>query len=176
MDWQNKNWRKYVRHGDEVISCSEKETQVCAWGAFFLGIVLAVFFSLWSVGLTNMIADVFNSDAVGAVCATVILVPLYIMALVSRYCHDRSIKYVLSEKGVYKIRGWLLKSVTFISYDRITDVHMSRGFVDMICKTGSVHIDTASGNTVDGTSVPELSISGVAEYEEIYDFILSKVK
>lgn len=27
-----------------------------------------------------------------------------------------------------------------------------------------------------GASVPELSISGVAEYEEIYDFILSKVK
>ena len=176
MDRLNKNWRKYIRRGDDVFFCCEIEEQVCAWITFVFGVFFLVFFGFFGALCSAFLADVISNVFVARAVSVVIFVPLYVMAMVAIYMHNRSIKYVLSEKGVYEISGWWLKSVTFVSYDRITDVHMSRGIIDAICKTGCVHIDTASGNTVDGTSVPELSIAGIAEYEEIYDFILSKVK
>ncbi len=167
MDWLNKNWRKFIRQDDDVIFCSEREIQVCACVAFFVGMVLMLIFGMWGWGLEHITKWIVNG---------LILAILDVLVAVAIYMYNRSFKYVLTEKGIYEISGWLLKSVTFVSYGRITDVHMSRGLLDAFCKTGSVHVDTASGNTVEGTSVPELSIDGVAEYEEIYNFILSKVK
>lgn len=175
MDIRNKLWQKFIRKGDKALMCLEPEQRFCAWCTVFFSLFFLYFFGILGTVL-GMFFGIAAGTTVGTIIGVVVAVLLFVLTVISIYLHYRSKKYVLSDKGIYVISGWLLKSVHFVAYNQIVDVELKRGVSDMLSGAGCVLVDTASGNVVNGTSTAELSVAGIADYEEIYEFILGRVK
>lgn len=79
--------------------------------------------------------------------------------------------YKFDNEGVSASWGVIFKRQVYLTYGRIQDIHLSRGLVERWLDLGTVDIQTASGS-----ATAELSIVGLHEYDEIRDFLYSKMR
>ena len=99
----------------------------------------------------------------GLVFQPIIFIPLYF-----RY---HTLKYRFDEEGVHASWGILFRREVSLTYARIQDIHLSRGLVERWLGLGTVQIQTAAGS-----SSAELSIEGTERFEEIRDFLYSRMR
>lgn len=87
------------------------------------------------------------------------------------FCKYLTLKYQFENEGVGASWGVFFKKQVFLTYGRIQDIHVNRGLIERWLGLGTVNIQTASGS-----SGAELSIVGLEEYDEIRDFLYSKMR
>lgn len=85
----------------------------------------------------------------------------------------KSIQYKIEEHEIVIHRGVLQKKVKVVPFQSVTNITISRDPIDRIFYIGSVKIQTAGYS---GEKTPELKIEGIANYNEIYNKIMSSVK
>lgn len=85
----------------------------------------------------------------------------------------KSIKYNIEEHEIVIHRGVIQKKVKVVPFQSITNITISRDPIDRIFYIGSVKIQTAGYS---GEKTPELKIEGIANYNDIYNKIMSSIK
>jgi len=99
----------------------------------------------------------------GAVFQPLIFLPLYFRFHTLRYRFD--------EEGVSASWGILFRREVILTYARIQDIHLSRNILERWLGIGTVQIQTAAGS-----ASAELSIEGTDRFEEIRDFLYSRMR
>jgi uncharacterized membrane protein YdbT with pleckstrin-like domain len=115
------------------------------------------------------------ADAPLWVVAFVIGVPLVVFAFLTWWipAFYQTAAYRLTDDEIEYRRGVFFQQKTTVPYKRITNVNASQGPIQRLVDAGSVGIHTAGYG---GQMGAELTISGVSDYEEIKDQVLTKVR
>ncbi len=100
--------------------------------------------------------------------AALIGFPLVFAPLYLKYI---SLRYQITQEGVGASWGVFHKRQIYLNYSRIQDIHVSRSLVERWLGLGAVEIQTASGS-----AGAELSIVGLEEFDEIRDFLYTKMR
>ncbi len=149
MDFTNKNWKKYIRDDDKVLGHFKASEKSELWTALW-----------WGTGLS--ISMIF----------TIILLPFF---LVWAFTFYKGMNYVISQKGIYYIRGVLFKKIKFIPYTKITDITLKRGLLEStIFNTGTIGISTAGG-TKNPYNPYEITLRYLENYKEVNNLISKKI-
>src|SRR4029077_14856546 len=82
-----------------------------------------------------------------------------------------TLKYRFDEEGVSASWGSLFRREVVLTYARIQDIHLSRNIFERWLGIGTVQIQTAAGS-----SSAEMSIEGTQRFEEIRDFLYSRMR
>jgi uncharacterized membrane protein YdbT with pleckstrin-like domain len=85
----------------------------------------------------------------------------------------RSAQYRLTGEELEYHRGVFLRQKTTVPYDRITNVNAVQGPVQRLLDCGSVAIHTAGYG---GQTGAELTIGAIADYEDVKEQVLEKVR
>jgi uncharacterized membrane protein YdbT with pleckstrin-like domain len=153
------------------------------WYFFFAeGLGLLVIFGLLLIGLALplMIAMFGTFSRIGP---TIFILFLPIAALLFAYVYadfryKKQHYWITNKRIVYK-RGFLGYRVTSIPYERISDIIISRSFVERLFGFGSLHVQTLAGQmTGSGRLGAEGRLLGVPDPEGTQELIfkLSKEK
>jgi putative membrane protein len=67
--------------------------------------------------------------------------------------------------------GILFKRETYLTYRRIQDIHVTRGIIQRWLGLATVSVQTASGS-----SMPEMTIEGVADPDALRDWLYTKMR
>ncbi len=111
----------------------------------------------------KLLAVYFLQSLMALLAFPFVFVPLWFKFL--------TLKYKFDDEGVNASWGLIWKRQVFLTYGRIQDIHVSRGLIERWFNLASVDIQTASGS-----AAAELSIVGLHEYDEIRDFLYSKMR
>lgn len=94
--------------------------------------------------------------------------PITALVLYFRYY---TLRYRFDDKGISISYGILFRREAFLTYARIQDIHVKRNIIERWLSIGTVEIETAAG----GSGGSE-SIVGLTEYEEVRDFLYSRMR
>jgi len=101
-------------------------------------------------------------------CASLIFLPLVLPPLLFRYY---TLRYRFDSESVRKSYGLIFKHEDIVQYARIQDLHMSRGLLERWLGLGTIQIQTASG-----AAMPEVTIEGLTNFEEVRDFLYARMR
>jgi membrane protein YdbS with pleckstrin-like domain len=101
-------------------------------------------------------------------CIGTVMQPLIFLPLYFRY---HTLKYRFDEEGVSASWGILFRREVVLTYARIQDIHLSRNIFERWLGLGTVQIQTAAGS-----ASAELSIEGTEKFEDIRDFLYSRMR
>jgi len=87
------------------------------------------------------------------------------------YFRFQTLRYRFDEEGIHMKVGILFRREVNLTYARIQDIHLRSGILQRWLGLANVQIQTASGS-----SGPELVIEGFKEYEEIRDFLYTRMR
>ncbi len=188
-DWFNNDLSDYIDKKEKVVVDVRKNGKICVWSsvisAFFYALFITFFITIFSIfisGFTSITGEPnFTIILVLASFAFVCGYPLLVWLI---YNSQRSARYILTNHGIYDIRGLIFKSVKFVAYNQITDVSIHKGPIQSLFGAGSIGVGTASGNVVgsvsegSGTihSANELDIESVDNYKKIREIIIKNRK
>ena len=97
--------------------------------------------------------------------------PFFPIVIIPLYLKYNSMKYSIDENGISMSWGILFRNEIHLTYQRIQDIHLSRGIIQRWMGLSTLEIQTASGS-----SQAEMVIEGILETEELRDFLYSKMK
>jgi membrane protein YdbS with pleckstrin-like domain len=90
-----------------------------------------------------------------------------------------SLSYLLSESDIIIEKGFWWKHKSIVPYNRVTNIDIVQGPLSRRFELGKISIQTAGfsgGGSGGSTKAAEAVILGTKNFEEIKDFILSRVK
>ncbi|MET0403542.1 MAG: PH domain-containing protein [Cystobacter sp.] len=90
--------------------------------------------------------------------------------LVSFFRYE-TLRYSFGEDGVSMSWGILFRREVHLTYRRIQDIHVTRNILQRWMGLATVSIQTASGS-----ATPEMEIDGLLEYEQLRDFLYTKMR
>jgi uncharacterized protein len=94
--------------------------------------------------------------------------PITFLPLFFKY---ETLKYKFDDSGVTMSWGILFRRETYLTYQRIQDIHLTRNIIQRWMGLATVSIQTASGS-----AGAEMTIEGLLEAEQIRDFLYSKMR
>ncbi len=97
--------------------------------------------------------------------------PLFPIILVTLYIRYRTLRYTFDEEGVSVRWGALFRRETRINYSRLQDIHLLSNVVERWLGLARVQLQTASGS-----AEAELIIEGLREYDEVRDFLYTRMR
>ena len=105
-----------------------------------------------------------------AITAAMTLVgfPFVILPLYFKY---HTLRYRFDDKGIAMTWGILFRREIYLTYRRIQDIHVTRNIIERWLGLASVAVQTASGS-----SGAEMTIEGVAQAEQLRDFLYRKMR
>ncbi|MGH9458318.1 MAG: PH domain-containing protein [Thermoanaerobaculia bacterium] len=102
---------------------------------------------------------------------SLLLGPFFFVALIPLYFRYHTLRYRFDDEGVSMRWGILFRREITLTYARIQDIHLSSNLVERWLDLGRVQIQTASGS-----ASAEMTIEGLKNFEEIRDFLYSKMR
>ena len=72
-----------------------------------------------------------------------------------------------------------IRSISEMVYSKVFRIKIIRGLIDVLCETGAIGVFVKNPETTKvkgGVACPELTITGIQDYQYVYDFIVSKLK
>ena len=87
------------------------------------------------------------------------------------YFRYRTLRYRFDEEGIHMRVGILFRREVNLTYARIQDIHLRSGFIQRWLGLADIQIQTASGS-----AGAELVIEGFKEFEEIRDFLYTRMR
>jgi putative membrane protein len=103
--------------------------------------------------------------------ATLCIIPFTIIALLPSLFKYNTLRYRFDDEGIFMAWGMLFRREINLTYRRIQDIHVTRNLFQRWMGLATVAIQTASGS-----AKPEMSIEGILRYEELRDFLYSKMR
>ena len=97
--------------------------------------------------------------------------PGVIIMLPYLFCRYYTLRYSFDNEGIHMRVGVFFRRETNLTYARIQDIHLRSGILQRWFGLAEVQVQTASGS-----STPELVIEGFKEFENIRDFLYSKMR
>lgn len=94
----------------------------------------------------------------------IVVLPLFFF----RY---RTLRYRFDDEGIHMRVGVLFRREVNLTYARIQDIHLQSGMIQRWLGLADIQIQTASGS-----SSAELVIEGFKEFEEIRDFLYTRMR
>ena len=82
-----------------------------------------------------------------------------------------TLRYRFDDEGVMMAWGLLWRREIFLTYTRIQDIHLSRGVLERWMGLATINIQTAAGS-----SSAEMAVVGLIEFEQVRDFLYSKMR
>jgi putative membrane protein len=102
---------------------------------------------------------------------SLLLGPIFFVALVPLYYRYHTLRYRFDEEGVSMRWGILFRREIHLTYSRIQDIHLTSNLVERWLGLGKVQIQTASGS-----SKAELMIEGRQDFDAVRDFLYSRMR
>jgi putative membrane protein len=96
------------------------------------------------------------------------LYPIFAIASLIRY---KTLRYRFDDEGVSMRWGILFRREVSLTYARIQDIHLSSNAVERYLDLGKVLVQTASAS-----AGAEIKIEGFREFEQIRDFLYSRMR
>ncbi len=100
-----------------------------------------------------------------------LLGPLFFIILIPRYFRYHTLRYRFDDEGVSMRWGILFRREISLNYTRIQDIHLSSNFVERWLDLARIEVQTASGS-----ASAEMTIEGILEFEQVRDFLYSKMR
>jgi uncharacterized membrane protein YdbT with pleckstrin-like domain len=97
--------------------------------------------------------------------------PGIVFAFPYLYFRYHTLRYRFDDEGIHMKVGILLRREVNLTYARIQDIHLRSGFIQRWLGLADVQVQTASGN-----AGAELVIEGFREYEQIRDFLYTRMR
>ncbi len=97
--------------------------------------------------------------------------PGIIIVLPMLFFRYYTLRYRFDAAGIHARWGILFRQEVNLAYVRIQDIHLTSGLIQRWLGLANIQIQTASG-----ASGPELVIEGFKEYEEIRDFLYTRMR
>ncbi len=105
------------------------------------------------------------------VLSSFVLGPLFLFPLIPRFFRYETLRIRFDEEGISMRWGLLFRKEIHLTYSRIQDIHLRSNFVERWLGLARVEIQTASGS-----AKAEMTIEGLLEFEEVRDFVYSKMR
>ena len=102
---------------------------------------------------------------------SLVLGPFFFVLLIPLYFRYYTLRYRFDDEGISMRWGILFRKEIHLTYARIQDIHLRSNFVERWLGLARVEIQTASGS-----AKAELTVEGLLEFEEVRDFIYSKMR
>lgn len=87
------------------------------------------------------------------------------------YFKYHTLRYRFDDEGVAASWGLLWRREVYLTYRRIQDIHVTRGIIQRWLGIAGIAIQTASGS-----SMPELTIEGIPQYDALRDFLYQQMR
>jgi putative membrane protein len=97
--------------------------------------------------------------------------PFFFVPLIPLFFRYETLRYRFDTEGVSMRWGILFRREISLTYARIQDIHLSSNILERWLGLGKVQIQTASGS-----SSAEMVIEGLPNFEEVRDFLYSKMR
>jgi len=97
--------------------------------------------------------------------------PGMLIAFPYLYFRYQTLRYRFDEEGIHMKVGILFRREVNLTYARIQDIHLRSGFIQRWLGLADVQVQTASGN-----AGAELVIEGFREFEQIRDFLYTRMR
>jgi membrane protein YdbS with pleckstrin-like domain len=97
--------------------------------------------------------------------------PLLVAILPYRLARYRTLRYRFDHEGVSMTWGALFRREIHLTYSRIQDIHLTSGILERYLGLARIQVETASGKTG-----AEMTIEGLEHFEEVRDFLYSKMR
>lgn len=86
-------------------------------------------------------------------------------------CRYVTLRYKFDEEGITVKWGLLFRKEVHLTYNRIQDIHLLSGIIQRWLGLADIQIQTAAGS-----SAAEMVIEGILEFEDVRDFLYSKMR
>lgn len=107
----------------------------------------------------------------GSLSTCGLALPFALLALIPLLIRYNTLRYRFDENGVGVSWGWLFRNESYLTYDKIQDIHLNRGLLERWLELGTVEVQTASGNVG-----AEISFIGLTEFDAVRDFLYSRMR
>jgi putative membrane protein len=97
--------------------------------------------------------------------------PLFPVLILPSYFRYHTMRFRFTEEGVSMSWGILFRREIILNYARIQDIHLRSNLVERWLGLARILVQTASGN-----ASAEMTIEGLRNFEEIRDFLYSRMR
>lgn len=105
------------------------------------------------------------------VLASFLFGPLFPVVLIPLYFKYHTLRYVFDDQGISMSWGIIFRREISLTYARIQDIHLSSNIVERWLGLARVQVQTASGS-----AEAEMTIEGLKDFEQIRDFLYSRMR
>jgi uncharacterized membrane protein YdbT with pleckstrin-like domain len=105
------------------------------------------------------------------VLGSLLLGPLFFVALIPLYFRYHTLRYDFDEEGISMRWGILFRREINLTYARIQDIHLTSNFVERWLNLARIQIQTASAS-----AQAEMTLEGLHEFEVVRDFLYSRMR
>jgi putative membrane protein len=103
--------------------------------------------------------------------SALVIPPLFPVVIIYLYFRYHTMRYKFTDDGISMSWGILFRREIIVNYARIQDIHLRSNFVERWLGLARILVQTASGN-----SGAEMTIEGIKEFEELRDFLYSRMR
>lgn len=97
--------------------------------------------------------------------------PLAPLVWIPAYLKYRTLRYRFDDSGVGMSWGILFRRETYLTYQRIQDIHLTRNIIQRWLGLATVSVQTASAS-----AMPEMSIEGILAADALRDFLYAQMR
>lgn len=97
--------------------------------------------------------------------------PIIALIFLPMYFRYHTLRYRFDDAGVAVSWGYFFRSETYLTFEKIQDIHLTRGLFERWLGIGTVAIQTASGS-----SEAEEALVGLREFDRVRDFLYSRMR
>ena len=105
------------------------------------------------------------------VLISLFLGPFFFLMLLPLFFRYKTMRYRFDDQGVAMRWGVLFRKEISLTYARIQDIHLQSNVVERWLKLARVQVQTASGS-----ASAEMTIEGLHEFEEVRDYLYTRMK
>lgn len=102
---------------------------------------------------------------------SLLLGPFFPFLLVPMYFRYHTLRYRFDDEGVAMSWGILFRREITLTYARIQDIHLTSNVVERWLGLARIQVQTASGS-----SGAEMTIEGLPHFEQVRDFLYSRMR
>ena len=105
------------------------------------------------------------------ILSTLAFPPLLVLAGPYLYFRYHTMRYKFTDEGISMSWGILFRRQIIVNYARIQDIHLRSNIVERWLGLARILVQTASGS-----SSAEMTIEGIKEFEDLRDFLYSRMR
>ncbi len=97
--------------------------------------------------------------------------PAFPFVFVPSFFKYETLRYRFDDEGIKMAWGLLWRREIYLTNARIQDIHISLGIIERWLGLATINIQTAAGS-----ASSEMSIVGLSEYQQVRDFLYSRMR